>query len=183
MNIQSTSLIRKSITRPSEVSTALAAGNTVSIDQTVLKQITATEALGLSNRLPESAKVEAVTLNLQIDPSNHKELAEVSALLGSLSEQYSKRAEAVKPKEKVPFLDIQKTATGIAIGAPVGLGIGVIAQELGKLGQSSSNPFLSAASVACTLVGAGAGAAVANGWIDIGYSGDKLRIGTNLSKR
>jgi len=71
--------------------------------------------------------------------------------------------EFTKPAAITPQVALVRTSTGFTLGAVGGMGTGLLLQEIGQLGRSSSNPYLSTAAIACTLLGAATGGMVGVG--------------------
>lgn len=178
MQIQSTKRLKQTLTQPAEVAASVAKGEAIEIAAKAAEGAQA-EAETLLKATQVSNDQTRVEFHFTVDDNDPYGMTQNAKVLTSFADVMAARATEIKKKEPEPFLDVRKTATGVVIGAPLGLGVGVIATEMGKIGQNSGNPWVSSAAIACTLIGAVGGALWANdkATFEVSGFGVKAKVG------
>jgi len=152
----------------------------VSVDANSEAQQWTPELEGAALKITSAPGIQRMEIDIAFDPKDPKAMKSAALELGALQQSLEQRAALMTPKAPPPSISLTKTGAGFTLGAVGGMGTGLLLQEMGKLGQSSGNAYLSTAAVACTLVGAALGAGVGAGVIkaDVDKFGVKAKFQT-----
>lgn len=113
------------------------------------------------------AKIAEVQISLKFADDDPDDIRAAAQHLEVAAQSLTRRADKLQKPAPTPILDITRSGSGLVLGAAGGFGAGLLLQQLGKLGQAYNNPYVNAATIACSLVGATVGGSVGSGLVKI----------------
>jgi hypothetical protein len=165
MNIKTTTIVNRVIRKDTVIMAKIRDAGKVTIEANAQSDSWNVEISEAAKQIARDGHIQKVEIDVIVDEADRLVLEETFTRLETTIMAIPTPDEFAKPTAIIPQVSFVRTSTGFTLGAVGGMGTGLLLQEIGRLGRSSSNPFLSTAAIACTLLGAATGGMVGAGML------------------
>ena len=165
MNIKTTTIVKRVIRKDTVTVTQIRDVGKVTIEANAQSNSWSGEISETAKQIVRDGHIQKVEIDVIVDKADKLVMEETFTRLETTIMAIPTHNEFSKPATVIPQISFVRTSTGFTLGAVGGMGTGLLLQEVGKLGRSSSNPYLSTAAIACTLLGAATGGMVGAGML------------------
>ncbi len=165
MNIKTTTIVKRVIRQDTVTVTQIRDTGKVTIEANAQSNSWNGELSETAKQIVRDGHIQKVEIDVIVDKADKLVMEETFTRLETTIVAIPTHNEFSKPAATIPQVSFVRTGTGFTLGAVGGMGTGLLLQEVGRLGRSSSNPYLSTAAIACTLLGAATGGMVGAGML------------------